>query len=619
MYDCYNTVVQRQTRQVRHVLIDIRGIYRKMGVNTLLLFSCEWTATSPEPSNKKKANRFIPLHLKRRIKEQARARHFELIPTAGCLHPGDRAYIQAKFTPTEEVSYSHKMILNIKQSSARHILSLTGRGREPRVEFSSTLLEFGPVLPHSVGQELELTVTNPTPVPVEIYSVDFDKRYREEEDILRSLKGYDNYNTLLLPPRAAGEKLPEELVEDYMKQLAAKKTDDAVLLEMEEEAARVDGRSSAGSAESRGLTGTEAMDLTVRDAAGVGELELTSVTRAIARYLGIDLTPEGRGAMNRRGLAIIIDGPPLSGKTTQAPVLAMKYGAALLTVDGVLSEAISTGSTTAAIQAREKCRERATQLRVEIEGGVSTAGNDMLSSSLTGSGAETAFRSRKGSQTSVKVSSQLQGETSGKEVTSATSSTASQSSVRPADNAASAENAAASAETAAVVGELPQSETDADLPPTVLPEEMIVDILEHRLQKPDCMYGVVFDGLDSKYTSGLVATASIILRAFNNRKWIFFVHIDMKSEKAKEREEARRRAAAEKEKAQNTGNEEEEEVRELSEGEYEALSQKEQEEYDKRKLQARKRRIKEKIEREERERKRREQAELEEKRLEEER
>ena len=47
---------------------------------------------------------------------------------------------------------------------------------------------------------------------------------------------------------------------------------------------------------------------------GVGELEITPVSAAIARHLCIDLTPEGKAARNRRGLAVIIHGAPLSGK-----------------------------------------------------------------------------------------------------------------------------------------------------------------------------------------------------------------------------------------------------------------------------------------------------------------
>ena len=80
---------------------------------------------------------------------------------------------------------------------------------------------------------------------------------------------------------------------------------------------------------------------------GVGELEITPVSAAIARYLGIDLTAEGRAARNRRGIALVVHGAPLSGKTATAVSLAKMYGAALLTVDGVVLEAITSGNTSA--------------------------------------------------------------------------------------------------------------------------------------------------------------------------------------------------------------------------------------------------------------------------------
>lgn len=80
---------------------------------------------------------------------------------------------------------------------------------------------------------------------------------------------------------------------------------------------------------------------------GVGELEITPVSAAIARYLGIDLTAEGRAARNRRGIALVVHGAPLSGKTATAVSLAKMYEAALLTVDGVVMEAITSGNTSA--------------------------------------------------------------------------------------------------------------------------------------------------------------------------------------------------------------------------------------------------------------------------------
>lgn len=52
------------------------------------------------------------------------------------------------------------------------------------------------------GEEQRLPV-RPAAVPVPL------------EQILRTLKGYDSYNTLLLPPRIPGEKLPTEMYEYF--------------------------------------------------------------------------------------------------------------------------------------------------------------------------------------------------------------------------------------------------------------------------------------------------------------------------------------------------------------------------------------------------------------------
>ena len=46
----------------------------------------------------------------------------------------------------------------------------------------------------------------------------------------------------------------------------------------------------------------------------LGHLEMTPVSRAIARHMGVDLSPEGLAARNRRGIAIIVYGAPLTGE-----------------------------------------------------------------------------------------------------------------------------------------------------------------------------------------------------------------------------------------------------------------------------------------------------------------
>lgn len=58
-----------------------------------------------------------------------------------------------------------------------------GHGSEPRVEFDKQLLQFPAVLPFADGSEAEVTVSNPLPYEIEIYSLDYDKQYLEEEEV----------------------------------------------------------------------------------------------------------------------------------------------------------------------------------------------------------------------------------------------------------------------------------------------------------------------------------------------------------------------------------------------------------------------------------------------------
>uniref|UniRef100_A0A4W3GV33 Hydin adenylate kinase-like domain-containing protein n=1 Tax=Callorhinchus milii TaxID=7868 RepID=A0A4W3GV33_CALMI len=90
---------------------------------------------------------------------------------------------------------------------------------------------------------------------------------------------------------------------------------------------------------------------------------MTPVSKAIARYLGIDLSPESCVAQARRGIALIVYGAPLSGKTITAEYFAQYYGGACLTIDGVVLEAIISGTTQAGLRARELCAKAAQEQR----------------------------------------------------------------------------------------------------------------------------------------------------------------------------------------------------------------------------------------------------------------
>ena len=55
-------------------------------------------------------------------------------------------------------------------------------------------------------------------------------------------------------------------------------------------------------------------------------------------------------------------------------------------------------------------------------------------------------------------------------------------------------------------------------------------------QLNDCHRGIVFDGLETLFSPNLVATATAVLKALNNRKYMFFVTLKLDYNVLKERE-----------------------------------------------------------------------------------
>ncbi|XP_013405663.1 hydrocephalus-inducing protein [Lingula anatina] len=659
---------------------------------------CEWNSLPLEKDKKK--DKHIPMHLRRKMRqEKAKPRTFEVMPPMGVLMPGQRLNVQVKFMPTEEKYYEYRVPIRIAQSSQRLLVLARGNGLEPRLDFEKTLMEFGPILPHSPGDEREVVVRNPCQFPIEIYNLEFDKTYLEEEKVLRLMKGYDEYNTILLPPRGPSEKLPAELLEYYedqmkkLEEVERKKREkeeaaEASRKEQEErEAAAEEGEEKAegenGEPETPKLdipqiartapsrTGTadaskgeETKEGSGEDeekedkeeeqeedkpgesigSAGVGELEITPVSAAIARHLGIDLTQEGKAARNRRGVAFIVHGAPMAGKTSSAVALAKHYEAALLTLDGVILEAISNGSTPAGLRAREMCAEAARK-QAELEKlaeGMGEEGEKIKAGGLTaeavaahtqGTGPAAAHAP---SIISNRKTSTVADHKGGKEKIKAGIAASSVDGTSQSDNAKIQRGRGA----AAAAQEEDASQVPSSPPPLaapiarrlsvsasvagegglmscVLPEELLVDILAERLQLNDCHRGVVFDGLDTLFSANMVNALYALLKALNNRKYLYFVTLKLSYDTLKEREkkeqEEKERMEKEKEEAERRR------LEEMSEDEYDALTDSEKAEVDRKRLEIKKERIKrEQEEKAERERREREAREAELRRLEEE-
>ncbi|XP_075045519.1 hydrocephalus-inducing protein homolog [Mixophyes fleayi] len=545
---------------------------------------CEWTVMNQE--SEVKFDKHVPMHLRKKLRHdmKPKAAIFEVMPAHDLLLPGQKKNVEIKFLPQEEKLYSQRLVLQVAHSSQRVMLLVEGQGLEPRLEFSPSVLELGPILPFSPGDDVEVLVKNPCTFPVEFYSLEMDKQYLEEEKVLQLLKGYDSQGALLLPLRLPGEKLPPEILEYYEEnrrlleeqhgRRLVQITETGVMEETEEvpisntgdkpelpasqripSATSGDSRSSrAGSkpedAEEdpeKGVDSGKKVSSSDGTNKAVGELEHNPVSLAIARYMGIDTSNEGQAARNRRGIAIIVHGAPLTGKSSLAVVLAQYYNVACLSIDSVVMEAISDGNSRTGLRARQLCAKAALdRVLRESDEAAGQAGDAMTGQSglsveavakHTAEGGQAAearvtaqsviSRGNRGSQLAGKGKSESHQVMGNKQhfPDLATSQTGSSPPPGPAQQRLSV--------SASVGGDL-------GLMSCVLPEDLLLDILTDRLQLNDCFRGAVFDGLDTLFAQNVPSALHIVLKALNNRKHIYVIDLRQDYTAMKAHESAQR-------------------------------------------------------------------------------
>ncbi|XP_065590283.1 hydrocephalus-inducing protein homolog [Cyrtonyx montezumae] len=622
---------------------------------------CTWFVTMKEPVPK--VDKYLPANVRRKLQRELKAklRVFKVLPSAGDLAPGQRCNMRVRFTPTEERSYRSELKINICQSSQPLQLQVSGRGLEPHLQFNPPVLELGPLLPDSSGTAETVVVKNPCEFPIEFYSLEFDQQYLAEEQILRMLKDYDCHNTLLLPPRAPGEKLPAEVLEYYQDQKRPqdeqtksrtgdpagqdnasggdvqsvpgrrRKRSSGIVRTFsshssviplstygESQSYKVDSKSEWGEEEEEDLEkghGSEHQESTSSSKEAAGELEDSPVLRAIAQHLGIDLSPESCAARNQRGIVIIVHGAPLTGKTSAAVALSRHYGAACLSIDSLVTEAISDRSSSAGLCAQDLClRAAMEQSHKEMEdAGQST---DPSAPQLSNEPRHSLDRSQSSS-----------GEKTNLHSTSTRSRASAAISRRRSDNQTS--QSQKQQRTDSIVSQSSSSSHHLSLLPCIplqrqlsirgsvsgetalvscmLPENMLGTILSERLQLSDCYQGVVFDGLETLFARSMASALLCLLKAVNNRPYIYFINLfqdyaswKAKEVAAKEQEEREKEEDARREKAR---------LQEMDEEEYDALTVEQKTQVDDSILQAqreRKRRRMEQLARELEERQRQE-------------
>ncbi|KAJ3115022.1 hypothetical protein HDU96_001327 [Phlyctochytrium bullatum] len=425
---------------------------------------CEWTTTAQD--SKEIASSKQAKQTKKRF--ASIVKEFGINPPNGLLQPGERMLVFIQFSPTEEKDYDAVVPFKVNMNGQPIPVHISGRGFKPVIQFEPDSIVMGPILPCSEGTESKFCIYNPTNYPIEVYSLEFDQVYLEEEEMLRNIDGYDG-NALFLPPREPGQGLPDNIVE--VAQLKMKQKIYGAITPPE--------------------PGTQKGE---KDAA-VGELVETGGIRA--------LRPVAQDSGNDSTINIFLHGPPFSGRTTQARKLQKCFGFAYLKIDEVIETSSHMDLSLYLDSAKSKDQAR----------GSSEAAENVSSVRVPGIATEDMHK------------------------------------------AVQSEN------------------YDQFDQRTTIPDDIITEIFKSRLQKEDCIRGIVIDGLESKYSHTSLTLLKAILRALGDKRKVFFFSFAIDAAHIKEREANLARQAGDKDLDPM-------QVKDVTEEEYDNMTEIERENYD---------------------------------------
>jgi hydrocephalus-inducing protein len=170
----------------------------KLRIENTKEVSCEWWFYNPAPGQNKEAS-----------DKKKEAEFFQVWPISGTLLPGQRSTIDVMFTPHSDKAFAQKLAFKCKENPKQFVLNVKGQGINNLVDLKPDNIKLGPVLPYDTKSIECFEITNPMDHPIEIYSLDFDKQYLEEEEIIKRM---DNFQVtgpnepIFLPFRKAGDQ-----------------------------------------------------------------------------------------------------------------------------------------------------------------------------------------------------------------------------------------------------------------------------------------------------------------------------------------------------------------------------------------------------------------------------
>jgi hydrocephalus-inducing protein len=149
--------------------------------------------------------------------------YYRCEPASGVIAPHSRMSVKVYFTPDHPSKhaeeYPHEISIRVAHNNRRTVITVNGTCYLARARIVPKTLDLGVVLPTNISSAAPISgdfeIQNNGLTAIEIFSLDFDTQYLEEEATLSEWQGYRvDLGYALLRPRAPGEPFWQEIVQD---------------------------------------------------------------------------------------------------------------------------------------------------------------------------------------------------------------------------------------------------------------------------------------------------------------------------------------------------------------------------------------------------------------------
>ena len=166
-------------------LLDMGRVYlgrkkiMKFRIENISRVDCFWSVSCKDMQGKKD---------KEEKKEEKAA--FDIFPKDGKLAPGKKLTLTTTFVPLRKKKYQARFVFSITDNTKNIEAIVKGNSEVLDLLITPNEFKIGPILPYYKYGFAQIEIKNPNDSKIEVYSTDFDKKYKEEENILRYYRNF---------------------------------------------------------------------------------------------------------------------------------------------------------------------------------------------------------------------------------------------------------------------------------------------------------------------------------------------------------------------------------------------------------------------------------------------